>query len=692
MEHNGPDWVRQQAKASGNVQITQVAGDQHIYVHTLEGVPPLPNASVEKARPVPEWTAAQLGVHAAISGEQHSKSGAFVLPTYLRRHHDEGLRDRIENVTHDALTEFVVLRGGSCTGKTRTAFEAVQACLSDWQLLFPKDADSLLASLAADVVQPQTVLWLNEAQNYLDGPAGEACAAALRRLLESDGPRIVIATLWPEYYQEFSTSQVRERAQVRALLDQAMVHDVPDHFSGIDLTALKQKIHLDRSLATAHHTSKATGLVTQTLAAGPDLVDHYEHPTGPFGPYGKALITAAMDAQRLGVTEPLPLDFLTAAVPGYLTDTQRATAPHDWETHALAYARAPIKYVVSAFSPVPHPTGMGARLGVVQLADYLFHHGRNSRRFDVPPESFWNATHLLANAADLHALADAARARGRIFHATGLYLRITERPGVLALLTEMTHQVENESRAETFAYQAAEIGDGSALVILAAARMEDGDSNGAEPLYRQAADLGHPEALLALGHIYKRARDSIRAEQLYRQAMDGGLSGYGLTEARRALAEIARKFGRQGEAERLQCQAVGGVQQFKLRSLADIQQRAGSKEAAESVFEEFAADGDRMALVVLTEMREDAGDQTGAEEYAHKAAAAGLMDGLANLAIIRANAGDLASAERLARLAADGGMTWALWELARVGKDQSQWKGVLHYGLTADGHPSDSRW
>ncbi|WP_328743781.1 hypothetical protein OHT57_00385 [Streptomyces sp. NBC_00285] len=76
----------------------------------------------------------------------------------------------------------VVVRGESCTGKTRTAVEALTAAVpDDFQLLFPTDADSLLAALAADVLSPRSVLWLNEAQDYLDGPVGEAAAAALLR-------------------------------------------------------------------------------------------------------------------------------------------------------------------------------------------------------------------------------------------------------------------------------------------------------------------------------------------------------------------------------------------------------------------------------------------------------------------------------------------------------------------------------
>jgi tetratricopeptide (TPR) repeat protein len=475
-------------------------------------------------------------------------------------------------------------------------------------------------------------------------------------------------------------------------LQQAAVHEVPARFSTVDLTALMEQVHHDTSLATAHITSRATGMVTQTLAAGPDLVVYYEHPTGPFGPYGKALITAAVDARRFGVTAPLPLDFLTAAVPGYLTDAQRASAPHDWETHALAYACAPVKHVASAFIPVPHPTGMGARPGVVQLADYLVYHGSRSRRLSAPPESFWLATRFLTNAADLHSLADAARLRGRIFQATSLYLRIAEEPGVLALLTELANEVGDEARAESLAHQAAEIGDGSALVVLAAARMAAGNQNGAETLYRKAADLSHPDALLALGHIHRKARDHIAAERLYREAIDANLTGYALTEARRALADICGQSGRQNEAEQWSRKATSGVQRFRLRSLADIQQRAGGKAAAESSFKKSADDGDQMALAILAEMREESGDHIGAEEYAHSAAEAGLMDGLDNLAIARANAGDLASAERLARLAADGGSTWALWELARVNSEEPKWEKVLRYGLTADGCPAEPWW
>ncbi|MFF4796742.1 hypothetical protein ACFY2M_45845 [Streptomyces sp. NPDC001276] len=47
------------------------------------------------------------------------------------------------------------MRGESCTGKTRTAVEALKAAPDDFQLLFPTDTHSLLA---ADALASRTVL------------------------------------------------------------------------------------------------------------------------------------------------------------------------------------------------------------------------------------------------------------------------------------------------------------------------------------------------------------------------------------------------------------------------------------------------------------------------------------------------------------------------------------------------------
>ncbi|MBV6703317.1 hypothetical protein KV557_40605 [Kitasatospora aureofaciens] len=195
-------------------------------------------ARIDRPRPVVEWTAQQLGVHPAIHGVNPPDNDyAFVLPTYLERDHDQKLRSCLLNAACGEQAVLVLVRGSSCSGKTRAAFEAVRACLHGWQLAFPKTPRALLDLLNAGALAAHTVLWLNEAQNYLDGPGGEEAAAALRSRMEESGPLLVLGTLWPEYHHNLTaTPQPGQRTtdahpNARALLDQAVLVDVPPSFT-----------------------------------------------------------------------------------------------------------------------------------------------------------------------------------------------------------------------------------------------------------------------------------------------------------------------------------------------------------------------------------------------------------------------------------------------------------------------------
>ena len=69
-----------------------------------------------------------------------------------------------------------------------------------WHPIDPSRPDAALAELLR--IGPRTVVWLNEAQVYLqvaDGGLGERVAAGLRELLRDAGraPVLVLATLWP---------------------------------------------------------------------------------------------------------------------------------------------------------------------------------------------------------------------------------------------------------------------------------------------------------------------------------------------------------------------------------------------------------------------------------------------------------------------------------------------------------------
>ena len=90
---------------------------------------------------------------------------------------------------------FVLLVGGSSVGKTRCAAEAVRALLPDWWLVHPARAAEISALAAAPT--PQTVVWLDELQRYLDGEHG-LTGAVVRALLNAPGPVVPLGTRWPD--------------------------------------------------------------------------------------------------------------------------------------------------------------------------------------------------------------------------------------------------------------------------------------------------------------------------------------------------------------------------------------------------------------------------------------------------------------------------------------------------------------
>jgi hypothetical protein len=133
----------------------------------------------------------------------HEVIGGGRLPAYVRRQHDDLLDAVLDPGT--VASRLVVLRGGSSTGKTRAAFEAVaRGRLARWWLEYPLgEAD--LATLLQDEVRSGTVLWLGELRQYTSGQdGGAAVLGRLTRLLEGRGSVIAVTTMWPDQWQAYA--------------------------------------------------------------------------------------------------------------------------------------------------------------------------------------------------------------------------------------------------------------------------------------------------------------------------------------------------------------------------------------------------------------------------------------------------------------------------------------------------------
>jgi tetratricopeptide (TPR) repeat protein len=354
----------------------------------------------------------RLGVHAAIQ----VPGVAGELPPYVPRDLDDALRTAITDAADGG--GFVVLIGSSSVGKTRTMFEAIRAVLPQWWLVHPDaaDADSLSAIAAASI--PRVVVWLDELQRYLDRPV-ELTAGLVRRLAGAGA--VLVGTVWPDEYARRSRPRTPDQpdphADAREVLDLATSIDVPTAFSTMEQRRAEDLAD-DQRIRIALRTADAG--ITQTLAAGPALVRWWE--TAP-NPYGRAVITAVLDARRVGLNHAVTVAFLETAVPGYLTSAQQAAAPRTWLTEALEYATTPLHGAASAL--VPSPAGMGSVAGYL-AADYLHQYALTSRRTVQLPDLAWQAIVELCPATDALELGEQAERRGRTQPAEALYRKAAD--------------------------------------------------------------------------------------------------------------------------------------------------------------------------------------------------------------------------------------------------------------------------
>ena len=312
-------------------------------------------------------------------------------------------------------SEMAVLVGGSSTGKTRACWEALRPLrerLEKWQLWHPIDPSHPEAALRElPSLGPRTVIWLNEAQFYLDTTdgLGERVASGLRSLLRDPAraPVLVLATLWPEFWDRLtrpSAGADDRHAQARELMAGRDI-TVPAAFTAAQLQDLDPD---GRSAAGPAADAAEGGQVTQFLAGAPELVARYRNaPPAP-----AALLNAAMDARRLGMGIAVPQAFLEAAAPGYLTDTDWQALPEDWLEQALAYTAAPCKGARGPLTRIRSRAARPSPRTLYRLADYLEQHGRHARRQHIPPTSFWKSAQRFASPTELRTLGGAAEGRG----------------------------------------------------------------------------------------------------------------------------------------------------------------------------------------------------------------------------------------------------------------------------------------
>ncbi|MEU0538315.1 hypothetical protein ABZ319_00450 [Nocardia sp. NPDC005978] len=347
-------------------------------------------------RTMSEWDPVTLGVHKAIGG---------VVPSYIPRDHDVVLRAVLDpTVTKNRL---VVLRGGSSTGKSYSAYRAVLELLTDWTVIYPPTPAMLKRLVEADL-EPRTVIWLNELSEFTAPVGGTTALEAIVDILERVGSSsvFVITSVWPERWKKYlegSGGNDPTYAVLRRLLiplpelanrsvrsiDPASggVVDVAEYFSAAEMSRACESSDPILQAAVESISPGDRAQIAQYLAGVPDLLEHFEGPGAD--PYGRAVIRAAVDIARFHETVTLSLDFLSEAAVGYLDDRERALAPDNWNDCAIDYATTELKGAVRALEPVPPERGIG--IVGYRLTDYLDQHSGSAVWGNSPPAEFWYA-------------------------------------------------------------------------------------------------------------------------------------------------------------------------------------------------------------------------------------------------------------------------------------------------------------
>lgn len=395
-----------------------------------------------------------LGVHAAITID----GAPGELPLYVSRDLDVPLHHALTDATgHGGL---ILLVGDALTGKSRSLYQALYSAFPDRWLIQPTSAkacEDLVGEAASG-----TVVWLGSLQHHLDGPV-PLQVGVVRDLIAAG--LVLVATLWQrEHSNRVAAPSFREpdrHANDRAVIALAQVIDVASAFSPAEQQRAAVLADEDPRLQRALAHSDAG--VTQLLAAGPELIRRWDHAPSDQC-YGKAVITAILDARRVGTHGFMTRKFLEAAAPAYLAPAEQAAAPADWLDQALDYATTKILGASAVLTPVD--AGMGMIAGYV-VAGYIYQHAVVRRRATPLPTAAWDAIVEHHHHNDTLRLADNASRRGHHKHAETLYRTAGDGPSAQCELAAFLAQHEAQDEALAILQPLVEAGDTTAASVMA---------------------------------------------------------------------------------------------------------------------------------------------------------------------------------------------------------------------------------
>ena len=294
------------------------------------------------------------------------------------------------------------------------------------------------------------------------------------------------------------------------------------------------------------------------------------------------MLTAALDAARLGARAPLSTGLLRAAAPGYLTSQQQAEAPKKWFKQALAYATGKLHGAAAALTPVG--VGIGRVDGYI-VADYLVQHASRERRSARVPASTWDAvlSHIRDPAATAR-LAESARNRLLYRYAIPLYRNATNAGDEAAAsgLADLLAARGDLEEAEQILRARADAGDWSAAVQLVGLLAERGEDDMEGLLVDLLPVRGDQDGGAQTARARADASDAVAASLLAERGDLDGLRARANAGDSYAALELAGLLADRGDLDELRARADAG-DGYAARRLPDLLIEQGRGEEAEQL-------------------------------------------------------------------------------------------------------------
>jgi tetratricopeptide (TPR) repeat protein len=392
---------------------------------------------------------------------------------YVERESDAALRALLAAALQSGRPSLIVLRGPPASGKTRSLYEAALATAPNARVLAPRDDEELVSVLHPRAQRMLSgdplIVWLDTVDRFV-GP-GRALNEELLAVLPTLQGRVVV----------LATARRSDVLLGETLPDGPFAATIE---MGGELTPRERERVRDVASSEVADAAAEHGIGALMLAA-PELrskrADAERTPGSPSPPARSAILRAAIDWSRAGMTDSVPKEELLELAALYLS----SRPSRDELEQALAWALEAV--------------GGGTGLLVVEgdgyrAPEFIVEQDTRSGR-EIPPQ-VWDRIIELAQP-------DAALPLARIalvHNAPARALRAFERAG-------------RSSHAEVAASAFTELGQ-----LLDAT----GDHDGAAAAFDRADQLGSPEAAFFVGARLAASGDEERAELAYRRADERG--------------------------------------------------------------------------------------------------------------------------------------------------------------------------